>query len=101
MREAEMVVEIDETTGQAYGKLVKLEETTGQVYGDTCEVGKVEEEVAGDGAEEVAVGEIDDAGADVEPVGEKNGVGVVMVEIRARAWKHREYVVLFEAYHDP
>ena len=37
------VVEIDETTGQAYGKLVKLDETTGQVYGDTCEVEKFEE----------------------------------------------------------
>ena len=47
MREAEMVVEIDETTGEAYGKLVKLEDTTGQVYGDTCEVEKVEEGLQG------------------------------------------------------
>ena len=35
---------------------------------------------AGDDAEEVAVGEIDDGGADVEPVWEEYGVGEVMVE---------------------
>ena len=75
--------------------MVKLEETTGQVYGDTCEVEKVEEEVTGDGAQEVAAGEIDDGGADVEPVGEENGFVEVMVERRARKWKNLEYVVLF------
>ena len=36
----------------------------------------------------------------MEPVVEENGVGVVMVERRARAWKHREYVVLFAAYQE-
>ena len=91
-REAEVVVELDETTGEAYGKLVKLEEMTGLVSGDTCEMEKVEEEVA--------VGESDDGGSDVEPVGEENCGGEVMVERRARKWKHREYVVLFEAYQE-
>ena len=50
------------------------------------------------------MGEIDDGGADVEPVGKENGAGEVMpllmVERRARKWKHREYVVLFEAYQE-
>ena len=83
--ERERFVKVEET-GEAYGKLVKLEEMTGLVAGDTCEEDKVEEEVAGDGAEEAAVGEVNDGGADVEPVGEQNGVGVVMVDRRARGW---------------
>ena len=36
----------------------------------------------------------------METVGEEVCVGKVMVERRARKWKHSEYVVLFEAYQE-
>ena len=108
MREAEVVNdgmksevgEELEVVSCSCGCVVEIDETTGQAYGNTCEVEKVEEDVAGNGAEEVAVGDIDDGCAAVEQVGEENGIGEVMVERRARKWKHREYVVLLEAYRE-